>query len=95
MHSLLISANDDASDCNSYYAEYDPFDYLYSSSATQYSDPVYEAVNRWEKSAAPDSGVNGKYLLQYTTQKFENVTFWLAISKKFWMFSNLKIYFLN
>lgn len=35
---------DAASECGtSYYSEYDPFDYLYSS-GTQYSDPVYEAV---------------------------------------------------
>lgn len=37
-------AGDAASECGtSYYSEYDPFDYLYSS-GTQYSDPVYEAV---------------------------------------------------
>ncbi|XP_054734879.1 phosphatidylinositol 4-phosphate 3-kinase C2 domain-containing subunit beta [Anastrepha obliqua] len=42
---------DDGSDCTSYYAEYDPFDYLYSGGGTQYSDPVYEAVNKLEKSA--------------------------------------------
>ncbi|XP_018801021.1 PREDICTED: phosphatidylinositol 4-phosphate 3-kinase C2 domain-containing subunit beta [Bactrocera latifrons] len=42
---------DDDSDCTSYYAEYDPFDYLYSGGGTQYSDPVYEAVNKLEKSA--------------------------------------------
>lgn len=34
------------SDCTTYYSEYDPFDYLYSGSGTQYSDPVYEAVIR-------------------------------------------------
>lgn len=48
--SLFISVRidlivgDAASECGtSYYSEYDPFDYLYSS-GTQYSDPVYEAV---------------------------------------------------
>ncbi|EDV39394.1 uncharacterized protein Dana_GF24513, isoform E [Drosophila ananassae] len=47
------TGNDSASDCTSYYAEYDPFDFLYSGDAgTQYSDPMYEAVNRWDKSAA-------------------------------------------
>ncbi|XP_037934157.1 phosphatidylinositol 4-phosphate 3-kinase C2 domain-containing subunit beta [Teleopsis dalmanni] len=43
--------NDNASDCTSYYSEYDPFDYLYSAGGTQYSDPVYEAVNKLDKSA--------------------------------------------
>lgn len=52
MHSLL-AGNDSASDCTSYYAEYDPFDFLYSGdTGTQYSDPMYEAVNRWDKSTA-------------------------------------------
>uniref|UniRef100_A0A6B2ECM5 Putative phosphatidylinositol 3-kinase vps34 involved in signal transduction n=1 Tax=Phlebotomus kandelakii TaxID=1109342 RepID=A0A6B2ECM5_9DIPT len=42
--------DDNASECtNSYYSEYDPFDYLYSSGGTQYSDPVYEAVNKTER----------------------------------------------
>jgi len=51
MHSLL-AGNDGASDCTSYYAEYDPFDFLYSGdNGTQYSDPMYEAVNRWDKNA--------------------------------------------
>lgn len=37
-------AGDAASECGtSYYSECDPFDYLYSS-GTQYSDPLYEAV---------------------------------------------------
>ncbi|XP_055854096.1 phosphatidylinositol 4-phosphate 3-kinase C2 domain-containing subunit beta isoform X2 [Episyrphus balteatus] len=40
--------SDNASDCTSYYAEYDPFDYLYSG-GTQYSDPVYEAVNKLDR----------------------------------------------
>ncbi|ALC43846.1 Pi3K68D [Drosophila busckii] len=44
------TGNDGASDCTSYYAEYDPFDFLYSGdNGTQYSDPMYEAVNRWDK----------------------------------------------
>lgn len=41
---FVLKAGDVASECGtSYYSEYDPFDYLYSS-GTQYSDPVYEAV---------------------------------------------------
>lgn len=41
---IVVLAGDAASECGtSYYSEYDPFDYLYSS-GTQYSDPVYEAV---------------------------------------------------
>lgn len=55
MHSLLTGCDDD-SDCTSYYAEYDPFDYLYSGGGTQYSDPVYEAVNKLEKSAVSPNG---------------------------------------
>uniref|UniRef100_A0A1B0A2K1 phosphatidylinositol 3-kinase n=1 Tax=Glossina pallidipes TaxID=7398 RepID=A0A1B0A2K1_GLOPL len=51
----LLNENDDesdrASDCTSYYAEYDPFDYLYSGGSTHYSDPVYEAVNKFDKTA--------------------------------------------
>uniref|UniRef100_A0A1I8M8C7 Uncharacterized protein n=2 Tax=Musca domestica TaxID=7370 RepID=A0A1I8M8C7_MUSDO len=42
---------DDASDCTSFYAEYDPFDYLYSGGSTQCSDPVYEAVNKLDQTA--------------------------------------------
>lgn len=38
-----------------YYSEYDPFDYLYSG-GTQYSDPVYEAVNKTDKNALSPSG---------------------------------------
>lgn len=42
-------AGDAASDCTtSYYSEYDPFDYLYNC-GTQYSDPVYEAVNKLDR----------------------------------------------
>lgn len=37
------SIDDDAS--SSYYADQDPFDYIYSG-GTQYSDPLYEAINR-------------------------------------------------
>lgn len=33
---------------STYYEDYDPFDYIYSG-GTQYSDPVYEAVNRSDK----------------------------------------------
>lgn len=40
---------DSVSDCaTSYYSENDPFDYLYSC-GTQYSDPVYEAVNKVDR----------------------------------------------
>ncbi|XP_075164138.1 phosphatidylinositol-4-phosphate 3-kinase catalytic subunit Pi3K68D [Haematobia irritans] len=46
------NGEDDASDCTSFYAEYDPFDYLYSGGSTQYSDPVYEAVNKLDKAVA-------------------------------------------
>ncbi|KAH8370988.1 hypothetical protein KR093_005859 [Drosophila rubida] len=53
------SGNDAASDCTSYYAEYDPFDFLYSGdNGTQYSDPMYEAVNRWDKNAANSGSVS-------------------------------------
>ncbi|GAB0091122.1 phosphatidylinositol 4-phosphate 3-kinase C2 domain-containing subunit beta [Sergentomyia squamirostris] len=55
--------DDNASECtNSYYSEYDPFDYLYSSGGTQYSDPVYEAVTKTERGTiaanAPPIGWN-------------------------------------
>lgn len=41
---FLLILGDAVSECaTSYYSEYDPFDYLYSS-CTQYSDPLYEAV---------------------------------------------------
>ncbi|XP_017863725.1 PREDICTED: phosphatidylinositol 4-phosphate 3-kinase C2 domain-containing subunit alpha [Drosophila arizonae] len=53
------SGNDGASDCTSYYADYDPFDFLYSGdNGTQYSDPMYEAVNRWDKSAVNSGSVS-------------------------------------
>lgn len=50
------------SECtNSYYSEYDPFDYLYSG-GTQYSDPVYEAVNKAEIPISPSStGLDSKF----------------------------------
>lgn len=48
-YSNEIYLGDAASECGtSYYSEYDPFDYLYSC-GTQYSDPVYEAVNRIDR----------------------------------------------
>ncbi|XP_002025662.2 phosphatidylinositol 4-phosphate 3-kinase C2 domain-containing subunit alpha isoform X1 [Drosophila persimilis] len=66
--------NDSASDSTSYYAEYDPFDFLYSGDGgTQYSDPMYEAVNRWDKSTATASpnvsliGWRQDYLAQPST----------------------------
>lgn len=44
---------------SSYYSEYDPFDYIYSG-GTQYSDPVYDAVNRADKTpVSPSSGGSG------------------------------------
>lgn len=44
-----VVAGDAVSECGtSYYSEYDPFDYLYSS-VTQYSDPMYEAVVKHDK----------------------------------------------
>uniref|UniRef100_A0A1I8NM56 Uncharacterized protein n=1 Tax=Stomoxys calcitrans TaxID=35570 RepID=A0A1I8NM56_STOCA len=52
------SGDDDASDCTSFYAEYDPFDYLYSGGSTQCSDPVYEAVNKLEKASALSPNVS-------------------------------------
>lgn len=50
-YSFAAHAGDAASEggATSYYSEYDPFDYLYSTS-TQYSDPVYEAVNKIDRS---------------------------------------------
>lgn len=59
LHSIF-SDNDNASDCTSFYAEYDPFDYLYSGGSTQYSDPVYEAVNKLDKAAVSP---NGKFFI--------------------------------
>lgn len=45
------------SESTTYYSEYDPFDYLYSGSGTQYSDPVYEAVVRSDHTPmSPSSG---------------------------------------
>lgn len=46
---FVVISDDNASDCaTSYYSESDPFDYLYSC-GTQYSDPVYEAVNKIDR----------------------------------------------
>ncbi|EDV96661.1 phosphatidylinositol 4-phosphate 3-kinase C2 domain-containing subunit beta [Drosophila grimshawi] len=53
------SGNDGASDSTSYYAEYDPFDFLYGGdNGTQYSDPMYEAVNRWDNNMANSGSVS-------------------------------------
>uniref|UniRef100_A0A336MPB8 phosphatidylinositol 3-kinase n=1 Tax=Culicoides sonorensis TaxID=179676 RepID=A0A336MPB8_CULSO len=50
------SDDDKESVQSSYYSEYDPFDYIYSG-GTQYSDPVYDAVNRADKTpVSPSSG---------------------------------------
>ncbi|XP_037050544.1 phosphatidylinositol 4-phosphate 3-kinase C2 domain-containing subunit alpha isoform X2 [Bradysia coprophila] len=58
---MVTIRRENASDCTtSYYSEYDPFDYLYSG-GTQYSDPVYEAVNKIDRtpiSPAPAPGWN-------------------------------------
>ncbi|XP_055624322.1 phosphatidylinositol 4-phosphate 3-kinase C2 domain-containing subunit beta isoform X2 [Toxorhynchites rutilus septentrionalis] len=44
---------------STYYEDYDPFDYIYSG-GTQYSDPVYEAVNRSDKTPlSPNSSGSG------------------------------------
>lgn len=51
------------SDCTTYYSEYDPFDYLYSGSGTQYSDPVYEAVIRSDQT--PMSPGSGEWFSEY------------------------------
>lgn len=48
------------SESTTYYSEYDPFDYLYSGSGTQYSDPVYEAVVRSDHT--PMSPGSGEFL---------------------------------
>lgn len=52
----ILAGSDNASDCTSYYAEYDPFDYLYSG-GTQYSDPVYEAVSKLDQAPASPNGM--------------------------------------
>lgn len=54
-------AGDAASECGtSYYSEYDPFDYLYSS-GTQYSDPVYEAVIKIDRTPISPPANKGRY----------------------------------
>ncbi|KNC29902.1 hypothetical protein FF38_01684 [Lucilia cuprina] len=60
--------NDNASDCTSFYAEYDPFDYLYSGGSTQYSDPVYEAVNKLDKSAVSPNVSSTSWRTDYTPE---------------------------
>ncbi|XP_055378493.1 phosphatidylinositol 4-phosphate 3-kinase C2 domain-containing subunit alpha [Condylostylus longicornis] len=70
--------NGDAlSDCTtSYYAEYDPFDYLYSC-GTQYSDPVYEAVNKTDRTPiSPSASIGWKAEIfnSYPEQSLESVT---------------------
>lgn len=45
----MYFTGDAVSECaTSYYSANDPFDYLYSC-GTQYSDPVYEAVNKIDR----------------------------------------------
>ncbi|XP_062564724.1 phosphatidylinositol 4-phosphate 3-kinase C2 domain-containing subunit beta [Armigeres subalbatus] len=53
-------SEDDKDDtASTYYEDYDPFDYIYSG-GTQYSDPVYEAVNRSDKTPlSPNSSGSG------------------------------------
>ncbi|XP_055594425.1 phosphatidylinositol 4-phosphate 3-kinase C2 domain-containing subunit beta [Uranotaenia lowii] len=54
------ASEDDKDDtASTYYEDYDPFDYIYSG-GTQYSDPVYEAVNRSDKTPlSPNSNGSG------------------------------------
>uniref|UniRef100_W4VRG7 Putative phosphotidylinositol 3 kinase 68d n=1 Tax=Corethrella appendiculata TaxID=1370023 RepID=W4VRG7_9DIPT len=54
------SSDDDKGDnASSYYSEYDQFDYIYSG-GTQFSDPVYEAINRTDKTPlSPNSCSSG------------------------------------
>lgn len=53
---LRIPSDDTAS---TYYEDYDPFDYIYSG-GTQYSDPVYEAVSRSDRTPlSPNSSGSG------------------------------------
>lgn len=59
---------------SSYYSEYDPFDYIYSG-GTQYSDPVYDAVNRADKTpGSPTSGSRpiGWYLPSTSDRQLES-----------------------
>lgn len=51
----LTSKNEEAS--KSYYTDQDPFDYIYSG-GTQYSDPLYEAVVRGERSVTSPKNRN-------------------------------------
>lgn len=55
---------DGASECGtSYYDEHDPFDYLYNC-GTHYSDPVYEAVNKIDRSLNLSNSTDlGKYII--------------------------------
>lgn len=56
MQHFIFSDSDNDSYCTSFYPEQDHFDYLYSGGSTQYSDPVYEAVNKLDKSAVSPNG---------------------------------------
>lgn len=58
---------------SSYYSEYDPFDYIYSG-GTQYSDPVYDAVNRADKTpVSPSSGANSRPIGWYLPSTSDRV----------------------
>ncbi|KAL9702173.1 hypothetical protein quinque_005691 [Culex quinquefasciatus] len=59
--SLSSGASEDDKDdtASTYYEDYDPFDYIYSG-GTQYSDPVYEAVSRSDRTPlSPNSSGSG------------------------------------
>jgi phosphatidylinositol-4-phosphate 3-kinase len=58
------SIDDDAS--SSYYADQDPFDYIYSG-GTQYSDPLYEAINRNKPVTSNNAAET------YTPSRYEDV----------------------
>lgn len=65
----LYFAGDAASECGtSYYSEYDPFDYLYNS-GTQYSDPLYEAVNKIDRT--PNSPANNEFYAKPSFNSFD------------------------
>lgn len=78
---FLITGGDNSSDCTtSYYAEYDPFDYLYSC-GTQYSDPVYEAVNKTDRTPmSPNSSKFNLFIFLKISQFFNS-----KISSIIWM----------
>jgi phosphatidylinositol-4-phosphate 3-kinase len=58
----LIAKNEEAS--NSYYSDQDPFDYIYSG-GTQYSDPLYEAVIRSDRSVTSPKNQSTQDMSEY------------------------------